>query len=510
MSQNIKKTTIFLFIIRLLKIAFNIFTLAITSKYFGVSVKMDVWIIVSTIITTVNLTIWGPLNETFRAKFVFLMEHDGEKTTLYKVRSLLLSIFLITIAISIILALLANHIIPFVAPSLSSSQKVLFVKILLIMIPSFVISEMTSIGVSILNAYKVFYMPEIVGVVSGLVNLICVILFASSLGISSLILGQYISSLILITCIVIFIRNYNINLWSGGVSISWKEVKPFIYFAIPFFLPYGVGQFNNLLEKSLSNSLGIGTVSILNYGSQFKNVLQAVFTSVLASVMVPSLTLAWAQKNSIAFFKTFKDSIQIVLLTLSLATPIIYAGSSSFVNILYNHGGITAESLEAISHLIRIYCVSIFGVMFYLLFGFALLAQQQSSKYAIQGVISQIMMGIFNVLFYKKIGVSIFPVSLFVSHFVVSILMFKSLNINNKKNIIIETIRYIILIVILTFLLTFISQFVYEFIKTPLIQLTVIVFVLLILFIIFSRIIGFNLKTYYDNIKKSGIRGIKA
>ena len=500
--MNSIKISAFLLLFRFVKIAFSIITLILTAKYFGVSVEMDVWLIVSTAIATINLAIWGPLNETFRAKFVFMRETEGEESALFKVRSLLLFIILVTVLVSIFLALFSKSIIPYLAPSLLNNERQIFITLLLLLIPSFVINEMTSIGTSVLNAYNVFYMPEIMGIISGVINLFCVVLFAPFIGIKALIVALYVSVIILLILIIYFLRKSKIKLLSGGASLNWKYIKPFVYFSLPFFFPYLIAQFNTIIEKNLANDLGAGIVSIVNYSSQFKGIIQSVFTSVLITVMVPSLTMKFANNNRSEFAKTFKENIQIVFLSLSLIVPFLIGAAEPIANLLYNHGGIDQSSINEIIYLIRFYSISIISVMLYLVFGLTLLAQQQGVKYAIQGVIAQVITIIANVLLYKKLGPVIFPVSLIVSHFVVSIVMFKHIVLENKKIIVRDITAYILLILTLSSILFVINEPIVFYIKNSFVQLITFGILLLLSFFVIATCFGFKVTSYLILIKK--------
>lgn len=503
MNKSLKTTSVYLLVFRFIKIALSIFILTLSAKYFGVSVDMDIWIIITSVISTINLSIWGPINETFRAKFVFIKEQEGEKSALLKTGSLLFFILIVTLICSFLLALFSKSLVPYFASSLVGSQKQVFVSILLLMIPSFVINELTSIGTSVLNAYDVFYMPEVMGIVSSVLNLFCIIVLAPHIGIKSLIIAQYFSSVILIFLIFYFFKKSKIHIFRGGFAFNWKHIKPFIYFALPFFFPYIIAQFNIILEKNLANSLGIGIVSIVNYASQFKGIIQSVFSSVLVTVMVPSLANRFANKNPEDFKHILNDNIQIVFISLSFIVPFLFAAASPIANLLYNHGGIDESSIEAIVYLIRFYSFSIISVMLYLIFGLALLAQQLGKIYAIQGVIAQIITILINVFFYKRLGPTVFPLSLLISHFLVSLFMFNSVDIQHKKTIVIEVGKYIVLILILSCSLFFLANIVGDYIANSIIELTIDTIFLFILFILFSTILGFKVISYLVSLKLS-------
>lgn len=512
MNKSLKTTSVYLLVFRFIKIALSIFILTLSAKYFGVSVDMDIWIIVTAFISTINLSLWGPINETFRAKFVFIKEQEGEESALLKTGSLLVFILIVTLILSLLLVLFSKSLIPFLASSLEGTQKEIFVSILLLMIPSFVINELTSIGTSVLNAYNVFYMPEVMGILSSVLNLFCIILLAPHIGIQSLIIAQYFSSFILVFFIFYFFKKSKIHIFKGGLAFKREHIKPFVYFALPFFFPYIIAQFNIILEKNLANSLGIGIVSIVNYAGQFKGIIQSVFSSVLVTVMVPSLANRFANRNIEDFKNILNDNIQIVFISLSFIVPFLFAAASPIANLLYNHGGIDASSIDAIVYLIRFYSFSTISVMLYLIFGLALLAQQLGKIYAIQGVVAQIITILINLFFYKRIGATVFPLSLLISHFLVSLFMFNSMNIKNKKTIEIEVGKYIILILILSCSLFFLANIVSNCIENSIFQLIIDAVLLFLLFLLFATILGFkvisylvflklNTVTFYKNLK---------
>lgn len=235
MTKNLKNTSLYLLVFRFIKITLSIFILTLSAKYFGVSVNMDIWIIVTSVISTINLSLWGPVNETFRAKFVFLKEQEGENSALLKTRSLLLFIIFVTLVCSLLLAFFSKSLIPLLASSLVGNQKEVFVSVMLFMIPSFIINEVTSIGISVLNAYNVFYMPEVMGIVSSVLNLFCIILLAPHIGIKSLIIAQYFSSFILVFFILYYFKKSKIKIFIYGFKFKYEHIKPFIYFSLPFF-----------------------------------------------------------------------------------------------------------------------------------------------------------------------------------------------------------------------------------------------------------------------------------
>ena len=471
-----------LLLLRFIRIAFSVVTLMLMARYFGVSVEMDVWIVTTTVLSTVTMSVWGPLNETFRAKFIFLRQQEGEERTLARVRSLLLFVILATLVVSVVMALVAGYLPRLVAPSLDGEGSRVFVLLLLMLIPSMLINELVSMGTSILNAYDVFFVPEVMGVVSALINIACIALLAPVMGIQSLVVALYLSTVLLLVIIGYFLKRHKVSLWrfsgrrngsanadgrgevlqgmsanadgrgespspmpqvGGRRGVSWDEIKPFIFFSIPFFFPYIVSQFNMLLENNRAGQLGVGVVSVLNYAAQFKTILQAVFTSVLATVMVPSLSARYADRDAAGFSGLVKDNVQLLFFFIALIIPFLVGAALPISQLFYGNSEISAQSIGEIAYLLRFYSLAVISVMLYLIFGLALLSQEKGKTYAILGVVSQVLSMALCVAFYRQMGALIFPVALIVSHLAAGIRMFVKLDITNRRTLLSLLGRYV-------------------------------------------------------------------
>ena len=77
-TQNIKKIASGLFVLRLFRMSLSMVSLILSAKFFGVSMERDMWVLVTAFIMTLGSALWGPVNETFRAKFIFISESDGK------------------------------------------------------------------------------------------------------------------------------------------------------------------------------------------------------------------------------------------------------------------------------------------------------------------------------------------------------------------------------------------------------------------------------------------------
>ena len=446
------KTTAFLFIFRLFRMLITVITLTYSAKYFGVSVEKDMWVLSLTLVTNITLALWGPLNEIFRTKFVFIREQEGEGVAVSRTSSLVGFIFCVSFVISVMLFFGASSIAGLMAANMEENAVQLLSILLLLQLPSLLINEITNIGISILNAYEVYYLPEIVGFLSGLVNLGAIILFAPVIGIYSLLIATYFGLVVLFVFVLYFLRRKRIDIWGRLIGFDWDDVKVFLLFALPFFFPYFVGQANTLGEKYLAGLLGSGNVSSLDYSRQFINVLQGVLSSVLTTIMVPLLAKQFINREKEEFARILKDNLMVCLFITGLAVCTLSGATEPLCRYFFFRGKVSIESLEMIVLLTRSFGIAFIGVLLYLIYGMSLLSSNKGKLYALVGVSTQIVILVLNLLLCPHYGVCIFPLSFGVAHFLASIVMFVGLSVSHHRQLalyIFKSVVWIFLFVVL-------------------------------------------------------------
>lgn len=412
-----------LFGLRLLRSAISIVTLMLSAKYFGVSTERDFWLLAFNAIVVINLAVWGPINETFRTQFIFLREREGESESLYRTTSLLL--FTIGISTLLVLSLIvfSSAYANLIAPNRTSSDIALLIFLLHLLAPSLLINQLTLIMSSILNAYNIFYVPEIAGLVSSILNIVCLLVLVPSIGIYSLVISHYLGLIVLLLFLTYQFRQNNINLFKKPIRFRFQYIKPYLLYALPFFLPYFFGQLNGILEKSLASIVGSGTVSILDYSRKFIDIPSSVLLSVLTTILVPILSQKFAQNEIKQFTKEFTNILQLGLLVLGTLLAFFTLASYDIMTFFYSSKNISQQSLHEIATISILYCLGVLSVFVYSIVGLALMSAGKGKIYATCGVTAQVSMMVINYLLYKKLGIYVFPVAWFLAHLIAAAVM---------------------------------------------------------------------------------------
>jgi len=436
-----KQKTLFLFLLRFLKIGVAFINLSLTAKYFGVSLEKDIWILSFTSVLVFDAAVWGAINETFRVKFLFIRESEGEVIALDKTKSLLFYSFFISILMVLFIELFPNIFIKLVAPTFEKDELKSLLTMIKYVAPCLLFHQLSNIGVSVLNAYESFYIPEYSNLLSSILNLVFIVLLAPTMGIYSLLVSYYIGVFLFLILIFYQIKKKKILIFEYHYFPKFKDFYIFFLYALPFFVPFFIGQSSRVIEKNLVSSIDIGMVSALDYSKKFSEILSSVLTSVLATILVPLLSVSYTQKKDSEFIHEFLQTLQIGFLILSLFIAIFTSSSLYFVNLLYQSGTIDTRFMKIISELTMMYSWTTLPFFIYLIFGMALLSSGKEKMYAVFGTIMQVLNIIFNYLLIKKIGVYIIPYSIIITNLVCGLIMYMKFPFE-KKDITKVLIKY--------------------------------------------------------------------
>lgn len=467
---GIKSITMCLFILRIVRMIISMVSVTITAQYFGVSIEKDCWVLVLAIVSTTVQAVWGPLNEIFRAKYVLIQETEGKKSALMQTSSLLGFVLHFSIFLCILIFLFSGSIANILTNGIAQESYSLFSILLILILPTIITSEIGNIFISILNAFEVYYIPETMSCISGIVSIFIIMTFAPSVGIFAMVISQYIGTLLLIVVLIYFLKKNEIDIWTHILRFKFAEAKPFLIYSLPFFFPYFVGQLNFMGEKYLASSIGEGCVSMLDYSRQFINILQTVLSSVLTTVMVPFMAKSYAQKNADSCKDIVRENLTVSLMIVIAGLTILIGATDPVCRYFFDRGKVTEEQLQIIVNLTRFFSIVFFGVYLYVFFGSVLLATDKAKFYAKCGVATQIVVLAGNVLLYQVIGnIYIFPISYGIAHLVCGLIFITKLT--DVLPVVIKSlvVKSVMSILILSMLLVGFNSFVFA--DYPLIQI---------------------------------------
>ncbi len=446
--MNTITKTLKLFSLRIVKALVLIVSLSLSAKLFGIKIERDIWILAYNCILIIDLAIWGPINETFRAKFIFIKEKEGDEVAVRGLNDLLLVTSAVTILVFLLFIFFPEIPSQILAPLYSENELRALKLMLQILAPSLLINQITQLLISVLNAYNIFFVPEYAGFASSIANVLCLYFIAPYVGIYSLAISYYFSLLVLFLLLIYQIKKSKIPVGINFSANKIQGIKPYVLFALPFYVPYMGGQLNALIEKSIGSLIAVGIVSSIDYARKFIDIPLSTLMSVLTTILVPLLSEKFVNNKENEFIQELKNNIQLGLIVLGLLICFIIVGGEEIVNILYGgNGRISKDKVLVIYNLAICYSISSISIYMYTVFGLAHLCMQRGKVYAVWGLIAQIAMIVLNVTNYKTLGIYIFPFTLFTAHIIAGLGMRLSFKVT-FKDIDHSLIKYLFMITI--------------------------------------------------------------
>ncbi len=456
------------------------------------SVEKDIWLLAFSLIVTLDTAIWGPINDIFRAKFVTLKEIDGEEKAINATQSLLFYMFLFSCLVIIILFSFTDFFVNIISTGYSGEQRQQLISMLRLVAPILLINQASLIGVSILNAYDSFVVPEIAGFCSQIINVVILIFFVDQFGIYVLWLASVISLLLLIFFIIYKFKKMEIKLLKS-FKPKFTYFRTFFLFALPLFVPYCIGQMNSVIEKRLISSVGTGTVSVIDFAKKFPDMVNVIISSVVLTVLTPTITRLFVNKDNKEFDKHFLDSFGLGLLIIGFFCVFMLVGSTDVMTFFYGRSSVDRNSLIEIVELNKFYSLAAFAIFLYVIFGTSLLAIGKNKINALAGSVTQIAVITSNLILVSKFGVYIFPFSVLGSHFFAAIFMFGYYPFD-KRLIGRFFLKFVFFLCLVLLGLVFLSSLLFqEFtIESSLLRIVLIGFLELMLFVLVGLL--FNIK----------------
>lgn len=412
-------------VLRILRSILSIYTVFLSSKYFGISIDRDSWVLAGSLIASISGLLFGPLTNIFRTAFIGIREEKGDILAIKSTSDLIGVVFFISIAFVILFELFPYPIAKFIAPGYSQTQMNSVISMIRLLMPTLLINQVIIIWTSILNSYNSFLLPDIFAFFSSILNIVLIISLSPIININSLVVSNYISSAILSIILIRELKRKNIFLLS--ISIEPSNIRPFIIFSSPLYFSFFAAQFLSVIERRLCTYLGPGTVSSFDYSKRFIDLTLNVILSVVPMVLTPILAALYVKNNHKEFAKELLQNIRMFMIGILPLVVLFTICSKDLVLLLLVHGKFDISFVPLVSSSMTWLGFGMIGVVLYVVSGEALVAQKKIKLLTLLTSFAYIIIGIIDLIFYREYGASLFAFSWASIHIILGLLVYFSL-----------------------------------------------------------------------------------
>jgi putative peptidoglycan lipid II flippase len=298
---------------------------------------------------------------------------DGAKMrTIYK-------IILITLILSILSLLLlvpsSNWLFTHVNQVLVLRETQMVQLYFYIMLPIVILSPISIIAVSILQASDQFIKPAFMPVIFNFILLLFIVISSTfnipleqggSLFSVSILLSSFFVTVLSWTFVLkktalpMLVRQNPISLYKEDN----QDVRDFFKIFTPYFFILLSQQFIFLVERYIASTLEVGTVSGLTYAFRISQFPIWVFIAAINTVLLPTLSKLLNDKRKL---KRELRKAFILVTTISFSVSIVFfIGNEWIISVLFLKGAFDFQSLQITSDIFKGFALSLLGQSMYL------------------------------------------------------------------------------------------------------------------------------------------------
>lgn len=431
---------------------------AVIAYYFGTTFETDAYFVAYGFINGITEIIVRSICFSIISIYSSILFTKGKEYANKLISGILEILTPIFGGITVLLCLFAPVIAHLLAPTSDYSMISRIVLYIYSLSPIMILCMIELIFGSVLDSNKDFYISRLQSFIYSICIIVVCVLLSSALGVKSLIIGQYLSSIIFTIILIFRIKKY----WKFSFTKIKEipEIKKILITAIPLFIGSGVLQLNQIIDKSIATSLENGAASALTYAQTLEQFVTNIMIVNIGNVLFAHFAEFVAKKKYNELCSTLSKAINIIVSLLIPISIITIFYSKDIVSFVYFRGNFSEKSVILSSSVLVGYA-----------FGFAFIGIRDlmtKSIYSfnntiypmISSIISIIINIIFSIYLSKKIGILGISIATCISSFigmVINIVFFKkiikdySLKENFKTILKIIPGSVVLIIIILTF-----------------------------------------------------------
>jgi putative peptidoglycan lipid II flippase len=346
--QNIKglvKPTLLITFFSFLGITISFCSQLIIGYYFGATAERDAYFVAITIPTYLSAIFIGSVGIIFLPKIVSILNNKPSESINF-LSSIFWMLTLILLSFSVIGILFSSSIIKSVSPGYDVQQNALTSKILMLLMPTCIISVLSNFLSSLYQIQNNFLRPALSSIITSVISLFFIILLSNKIGIFGLAVGYLVGSIISFIFLLPILKTYKLRLY---INLNSSEIRSFLRTLFPLFLTGILFRSTSLFERMIASGLPTGSISYLGYTGQILAILATITSSGIAVSFYPMFSKMWSENRMSELIPFFNKIFRVILL---ISLPIFFffiLFGEILVKIIFERGAFTSSVSIAVS-----------------------------------------------------------------------------------------------------------------------------------------------------------------
>ena len=356
------KTVSFIAVVTMLAKILGLWRDVALGGIYGTGVQSDAYVIASRIpLLFFDFTLGAAIVSTFIPVFNKYLQHGKDGKARDFANNFISIVFVIAAAFCVIGMLFHRQLTAVMAPGSSAETKELAARLLLVMLPTIILTTLAYSFVGLLQSYGNFGVPAIISLVSNAAIIVYLYCFNSRFGIYGLafamLIGWSLQVFVQIPSLVKLKFRYRPRL-----NLKDEGIRDVFVLALPILISSWIQPICVLINTIFASFMQEGTVTSLEYANRLYIIIVGVFAFAITNYVFPALSKFSAGSDTTEFSGVMKKSVQGMT---ALVAPIM-AGmillSKEITTLTYMRGKFDESSVALTSTALMFYAA---GMIFY-------------------------------------------------------------------------------------------------------------------------------------------------
>jgi len=296
-----------------------------------------------------NILIMGGLTAVFLPVFAQHFHKDREEA--WKIAANIFNIvFLMLIAFSVLLGVLAPYLMRLVAPGFSPENQETAVLLTRIMFFSPILFGASSLLSGLLQYFGRFFAYALAPVMYTLGIIIGILYFVPIFGVVGLAWGVIFGALLHFMVQIVPALNSGFR-WRFMLDVSHTSVKQILRLALPRTIGATAYHFNLVVMTAIASTLAVGSIAVFNFADNLQYVPVSLIGISFAVASFPALSRSFAQGKTQEFAESFSSVFSKIIFLVIPVALLMFLLRAQAVRIIFGTGefGWVATQLTAAS-----------------------------------------------------------------------------------------------------------------------------------------------------------------
>lgn len=317
---------------------------ALIAAYFGATSNTDAFFLAQNMPEMIFPAICNSLATAFVPLYICYSKEYGKLIGDAYVSYVLLRTSILAILLGIIGVVITPFIIQLFAPGFVGAQLQLAIDLTRLTMGAFVFTMLHHMLYSILSSNKCYNNPQIAVLFYSITIIGLVLYFGPGQSMKTLTLISIFGLFMQVVALLYFSRKY--LCFSLTKKTTENNMMPLIKLALPILLGNSIIGINTIVDKALSSTLPLGSLSALSYSNSLTGLVISVFITALTTVLYPTMVTSVTEKNYSKFYQDINNSLSVLSLFLVPISCITIVSAENIVTIAFGRGAFDGMAIK--------------------------------------------------------------------------------------------------------------------------------------------------------------------